>query len=79
MKCPMCGNNTTFLVYSEQVCEDACNVYVECICGYDPTMKNVMDRYEDTWGGTSNDNVMMALRCWNDAISGQQTGDDRNE
>jgi len=67
-KCPRCGNNTKFKAHSSQVSEDCCEVWVVCVCGFDPTSKEFGLRYEDTWGGTDDGNVMMALDCWNDAI-----------
>lgn len=66
--CPKCGNNIIFGVHSSQVAEDCCEVWVECDCGYDPTAENTLKRFEDVMGGTHNDNVLVALDCWNDAI-----------
>lgn len=66
--CPLCGNNTKFKAYSNQVAEDCCNVWVECECGYDPTAGKTEYRYEDVWGGTGDTMVLMALWCWNDII-----------
>ena len=66
--CPKCGNNISFNAHSMQVSEDCCNVWVECICGYDPTAEDELARFEDVWGGTHNANVRIALDCWNDAI-----------
>lgn len=68
VKCPVCENNTEFAAESLQVSGDSCEVWVICSCGFDPTCGKVGYRYEDTWGGTGNGNVRMALECWNDAI-----------
>jgi hypothetical protein len=68
IKCPKCGNNTEFEANSSQVSEDCCEVWVVCTCGFDPTSEILDSRYEDVWGGTDNNNVMMALDCWNYAI-----------
>lgn len=66
--CPICGNNTKFTAYSQQIVEDLCEIWVECNCGFDPTKYKTMYRLEDIWGGTDNGNVRGALDCWNDAI-----------
>ena len=68
IKCPECKNNTKFKAHSSQVSEDCCEIWVECDCGFDPTAEKTEYRYEDTWGGTDDNNVLMALTCWNDAI-----------
>lgn len=70
--CPKCGNNTTFEACSAQVAEDLCNVWVECVCGYDPTCENSLYRYEDVWGGVTGNTVGGALDCWNSAITDQE-------
>jgi len=69
VKCPKCGNNTKFKARSQQVAEDNCEVWVECDCGYDPTDEKIGYRYEDVWGGVHEDNVRMALECWNYVIN----------
>ena len=69
IKCPECGNNTKFNAHSQQVSEDFCEVWVECKCGYDPTAEQTGARYEDVWGGVHENNVRVALECWNDAIN----------
>lgn len=66
--CPKCKNNTKFEAYSERSGEDCCDVWVKCTCGYDPTEERTGMRYETVWGGTSDENVTVALSCWNDAI-----------
>lgn len=63
--CPECGNKTIFTIKSEQVAEDYCNLWAECICGYTHDSDYM---FEDVWGGVDNDNVMIAIKCWNDAI-----------
>ena len=71
--CPQCNNNTDFICHSEQVAEDACNVWVVCKCGFDPTADDTGSRLEDVWGGCDNDNAFAALMCWNDAIADSAT------
>lgn len=66
--CPKCGNNTSFTGYSDYCAEDCCNVWVVCQCGYDPTADDTDKRLEDVWGGVSDDMIMAALSCWNDAL-----------
>lgn len=61
--CPKCGNKIYFIARSEQVCEDGCEVWIECKCGYNPFNSN--DRLEDVWGGVDNENVMWAINEWN--------------
>lgn len=75
-KCPKCGNNTEFTAHSQQCAEDSCEVWVVCKCGYDPTSweeKGSLYRFEDVWGGTGNDNVLVALDVWNDILLEAQT------
>lgn len=67
-KCPKCGNDITFIAHSEQVCEDGCETWVQCECGYDPTENKIGHRYEDVLGGCDKDNITIALSCWNDAL-----------
>lgn len=64
-KCPKCENNTEFEVHSSQVAEDCCEIWVVCICGFDPTSEPLGSRYEDVWGGTGRAEILMALDCWN--------------
>ena len=68
LKCPKCENNIKFKAKANQVAEDLCNVWVECICGFDPTLENTNYRYEDVWGEMSKDTINLALDCWNDGI-----------
>lgn len=68
IKCPQCGNNTEFTVFSSRICEDACNVWIECKCGFDPTADNTNYRLEDVWGSYCSTNICNAADCWNDAI-----------
>ena len=68
--CPKCRNNTSFEAHSEQVAVDCCNVWVECVCGYDPTRDDPGDRYEDVLGGLTSATMRWALDCWNSAIRG---------
>ena len=67
-KCPKCGNNQEFTAHSSQCTEDACEVWVVCKCGYDPTQDIPTWRFEDVWGGTDDGNCLVALDCWNDII-----------
>lgn len=64
--CPKCGNNIEFVALSEQVCEDGCEVWIECKCGYNPFESG--DGLEDVWGGVGDDNVMWAISIWNDLL-----------
>lgn len=69
ISCPKCGNHELFKAFSEQVCEDSCNVWVECgKCEFDPTKNNTDYRLEDVFGGTYDSNVLAALQCWTEAI-----------
>ncbi len=66
--CQKCGNNTEFTGVAEQVCEDGCEVFVVCKCGYEPT-QGTGHTYEDVWGGVDDDTLRVALSCWNSAIA----------
>ena len=66
--CPECGNRTDFKARSSQCAEDACEIWVECECGYDPTAENSLLRLEDVWGTLNKWSCITALECWNDAI-----------
>lgn len=60
--CPKCGNTTTFVARAEQVAEDCCDVWVTCVCGYDPT-DGTGDRLEDVWGSLDKGTIFAALEC----------------
>ncbi len=67
--CPKCGNNLEFVARSEQVCEDGCEVWIECKCGYNPFEGgNAMD---SVWGGVGDENVMWSIQAWNELIPEQ--------
>ena len=70
--CPKCGNNTEFTIRSEQVCDDGCEIWAICKCGYDPTSYDEAGsgyRVEDVWGGCNDDNCQDAIRfAWNDTL-----------
>ncbi len=68
-KCLKCGNNIKFIAYSDYCSEDCCEVWLVCnVCNYEATENLVGGRFEDVWGGVDDDNVDMAIECWNDAI-----------
>lgn len=71
--CPKCGNQTEFIGQSAQVSEDSCDTWVECVCGYDPTVGSWGYRYEDVWGGCNVENLTMALEVWNEMILNQKS------
>lgn len=66
LPCPKCQQNTRFVAKSEQVCEDGCEVWIVCICGHDPHEWG--DRLESVMGGCDEDNIRMAIDCWNAAV-----------
>ena len=66
--CPRCRNTTDFTVRSAQVCEDGCEVWAVCKCGYDPTAERCGYRQESVWGEIDRFTARTALDCWNDAI-----------
>ena len=66
--CPECENDTCFTMRSRQIAEDYCNTWVECDCGFDPTEENPAERYEDVWGGCSEQNANIALSIWNELL-----------
>lgn len=63
--CPKCGNTTVFVIHSEQVAEDCCEVWAQCVCGHEP---HGDDRLEDVWGGCGDDLCQTALLYWNDSM-----------
>lgn len=71
--CPKCGNDTTFVIHSEPFCEDCCMVWIECICGFDPTTDNHAERLESVMGGVGIDNLKAARVIWNDLLEKQET------
>lgn len=72
--CPECGCSTTFIVHSEQVTEDCCEVWVTCGgCGYDPTLGWRDWRVEDVWDSLDESTVYGAIQGWNDAINDVKT------
>jgi hypothetical protein len=73
MACPRCGNNTEFTACSVPVVEDCCEVFVICKCSFDPTEQNTDHRFEDVMGRLDDDNLMMALSCWNNAPAEEAT------
>jgi len=70
--CPKCGGNENFTIHSEQVCEDGCEVWAVCKCGYDPTAWDEAGsghRIESVMGGLSNEDCLDALTfSWNPAV-----------
>lgn len=68
--CPGCKNNTKFVIRSEQVAEDCCEIWVVCgVCDFDPTHDNTNDRLEDVWGGVADDNAQDAINLvWNELV-----------
>lgn len=67
-KCPQCGNNTSFFAHSEQVCEDGCEVWIICKCGFDPTEGKCGHRLQDTMGSLDKETILWALDTWNEEI-----------
>lgn len=68
-KCPKCSNNSEFVMKSQQVCEDGCEIWATCKCGYDPTEHSSQHRMEDVMGSLTDENCVSALDCtWNEMI-----------
>lgn len=68
-KCPECGNNTEFVVRSEQVCEDGCEIWARCKCGHNPSEEVSGSRIEDVWGALDDGNCQDAIvYTWNELI-----------
>lgn len=68
--CPKCGNNHRFKAVSQQVAEDCCECWIECLdCGFDPTAESHGDRYEDIWGDVSQEAIPVLYQyCWIELI-----------
>lgn len=62
--CPKCGNNTEFVIHSRQVAEDCCEVWAQCKCGHEHGSEH---NFEDVMGGVHDENVQVAMGCWNEA------------
>ena len=83
-KCPKCGNNTHFFLKAERCREDLCETrvetWIECKCGYDPTI-STKDRCENVLGETDKATAATAVvSCWNDSIKLiEEFGDDMEE
>ncbi|MVF55215.1 hypothetical protein D6U78_09965 [Vibrio cholerae] len=69
--CPKCGNAHSFVGVSEQVAEDSCEIWVECICGFNPFEGNSGHCIESVWGTLDNDYLLMALDSWNELTKNQ--------
>lgn len=67
--CPDCGNQHQFKARSEQVCEDGCEIWVECNCGYNPFNGKSGYCIESVMGDLCQGNVLMALDSWNELIA----------
>jgi len=71
-RCPKCNNNTEFTVQSEQVAIDGCEIWAECICGFDPTSHEALGsfyRLESVMGGCDDENCQDAILCsWNESV-----------
>lgn len=67
--CPRCQNNTVFIGCSLRVAENCSEVYVTCKCSYDPTEQDSDFRFEHAQGLLDDNNLAIALSCWNDAIA----------
>lgn len=69
-QCIKCGNNTKFRCIAEQIAEDLCETWVECLdCGFDPTRENTDYRFENVWGSVDQAHTNVAFDCWNEAIA----------
>ncbi len=69
LKCPKCGNNRRFEAHSDHCCEDSCDVWVVCKCGYDPTTELWGYRVESVMGSLDLNGVQEALLySWNEAL-----------
>jgi len=71
--CPKCGNTTNFVGKAEQVCEDGCEVWVECVCGHNPFENNSSHCIESVWGDLSEPFLLMALDSWNELTHLQES------
>ena len=69
-KCPQCLNDTKFIGRSEQCAEDLCEVWIECVCGFDPTANNTGLRMESVMGQLSKEAIWESVEnCWNNPIA----------
>ncbi len=69
-KCPKCQNNKQFTAYSEQVCEDGCEIWVECYkCGFNPFAESFGSCIDSVMGDLDEPNISMALSEWTQLIN----------
>jgi hypothetical protein len=63
-----CGNANDFDIVSQQVCEDGCEIFLQCgACNHDPC--NLAEHIESVMGGINPWTVTMAIDAWNEATS----------
>lgn len=68
--CPTCGNHRSFVARSNQIAEDLCEVWIVCVCGFDPTAEAGEKRMEDVWGSLDPPTIWAALEnCWNEPLT----------
>lgn len=67
--CPTCGNKAEFSIHSDQVGEDLCELWAACKCGHETPAGY---RHKDVFGGCGDENVIMAISYWNEAIAGDE-------
>ena len=67
--CPNCGNSFQFNARSERCAEDCCEVWIECICGYDPTSFKPGHKVEDVWGSLDRATLLLAAEVWAEEIA----------
>ncbi len=72
--CPQCQNREQFTARSAQCAEDACEIWIECACGFDPTRESGLYRVEDVWGSLDVPNILTALEVWNERITTRRRG-----
>lgn len=64
-----CGNRDCFDLVSRQVCEDGCEIWIECgKCGYDPA-DAVGNHVESVMGELDSITAGMAANSWNECIN----------
>lgn len=63
--CPNCGNNTSFCINAKELFQSTYEIWVECICEYDPTSERTGFRDECSHGQLEISCIKKAFRRWN--------------
>lgn len=67
--CPKCKNNSDFHAKADEIFTDQYEIYLVCVCGYDPTYRlGAGYRYQNEPGEPEETSIEEALKTWNQAV-----------